>query len=140
MDLPSHTAWAEASKKARISGERPTRRRFTAGYKLKILREADRCTRPGELGALLGREGLYWSHLSAWRRLREVGVLAALAPKKRGRKTNNRHHLLDENQRLRREIEHLQTRLRQVETIIEMQTAETITEVQAGLSDMRESS
>ena len=44
-----------------------TRRRFSAKYKLKILRQADQCG-PGEVGALLRREGLYWSNLQTWRR------------------------------------------------------------------------
>jgi transposase len=53
--------------------ERPRRRRFTAEYKLQILREADACKRLGEIGALLRREGLYWSLLTQWRRQRERG-------------------------------------------------------------------
>ncbi len=57
-------------------------RRFTTAYKLAILRKADACTRHGELGALLRREGLYSSHLITWRQQREAG----LTPKKRGRK------------------------------------------------------
>ena len=61
---------------------RHVRRRFTAAYKLEILRNADVCTRPGELGALLRREGLYSSHLATWRRQREHG----LTPNPRGRK------------------------------------------------------
>ena len=55
-----------------------TRRRFTAAEKLRVLREAERCTKPGELGALLRREGLYSSHLSAWRQARQRGELAGL--------------------------------------------------------------
>ena len=50
--------------------ERPRRRRFTAEYKLRIVRQADACTRPGEIGALLRREGLYSSLLTEWRRAR----------------------------------------------------------------------
>ena len=65
---------------------KPKRRRFSARYKRSILEQADACTKPGELGALLRREGLYSSHLSAWRRARSQGELAALTPKKRGRK------------------------------------------------------
>src|SRR5438445_7151269 len=63
-----------------------TRRRFTVEYKRKIVREADACTAPGAIGALLRREGLYSSLLVEWRRARGRGELAALAPKKRGRK------------------------------------------------------
>ena len=65
--------------------ERPVRRRFTAEYKLRILREADRCTQSGQLGALLRREGLYSSHLSTWRQQRDEGTLAGLASRRRGR-------------------------------------------------------
>jgi len=63
---------------------KPQRRRFTAEYKRRIVREADRCTTPGAIGALLRREGLYSSHLTAWRAARDRGELEALAPKKRG--------------------------------------------------------
>src|SRR5208282_6290456 len=67
--------------------ERPMRRRFTAEYKLDTLRKADLCTGPGSMGALLRREGLYSSNLTTWRRQRDEGTLAALKPKRRGRKT-----------------------------------------------------
>ena len=60
---------------------KPTRRQFSAEYRLRILEEADRCTRPGEVGPLLRREGLYSSHLSAWRKARRNGSLKALRPK-----------------------------------------------------------
>jgi transposase-like protein len=62
------------------------RRAFTAEYKRRILTEAEACTTPGAVGALLRREGLYSSHLVEWRRARARGELAALSPKKRGRK------------------------------------------------------
>jgi transposase len=65
---------------------RAQRRSFTAEYKRRILREADRCTKPGELGALVRREGLYFSHVRDWRAARERGELEALRPKKRGPK------------------------------------------------------
>ncbi len=65
---------------------KPRRRTYTAEYKRRILREADACTTPGAIGALLRREGLYSSHLVVWRRARGRGELTALTPKKRGRK------------------------------------------------------
>jgi transposase len=65
--------------------ERPKRRRFSAEYKLRVLREADACSRPGEVGALLRREGLYTSHLTYWRKQRDAGALKALS-RPRGRK------------------------------------------------------
>jgi transposase len=106
-------------------GERPLRRRFTAEYKLGILQQADRCTRPGELGALLRREGLYSSSLSTWRRQRRDGTLAGLCPKSRGRKKSDPRderikRLERENARLRRQLER----------------AQTVIDVQKKLSDM----
>jgi len=62
------------------------RRRFAAAEKPRVLKEADHCTKPGGLGALLRREGLYSSHLSAWREARRRGELAGLTPRPRGPK------------------------------------------------------
>jgi transposase len=101
--------------------ERPTRRRFTAEYKLRIVRLADQCMCPGEMGALLRREGLYSSHLTTWRRQREAGSLRALEPKKRGRKSSVRDPMVIEREQLRKDNERLAQRLRQAELIIEIQ-------------------
>jgi transposase-like protein len=97
------------------------RRRFTAEYKLRILREADRATEFGQLGALLRREGLYSSHLSTWRQQRDEGTLVGLTPKRRGRKATPDAPLIAENERLKRETQRLAAKLRQAETIIEVQ-------------------
>ena len=94
------------------------RRKFSAAYKLGILAEADACTKPGQLGALLRREGLYRSHLDKWRQQRREGTLQALSPQKRGRKADPQ---AAEIARLRRENERLQKRLQSAETIIEFQ-------------------
>ena len=94
------------------------RRRFNAEYKLRILAEVDDCTQPGEIGALLRREGLYSSHLSKWRKQREEGQLQGLSGNKRGRKAERSEA---EVARLRRENEQLQARLQQAETIIDVQ-------------------
>jgi transposase len=101
--------------------EKPVRRRFAAEYKLRILHEADRCTASGQLGALLRREGLYSSLLSTWRQQRDEGTLAGLTPKRRGRKANPDAPLIAENLRLTRETQRLAAKLRQAETIIEIQ-------------------
>ncbi len=101
--------------------EKARRRRFEAAYKLRILEEADQASDPGAVGALLRREGLYSSHLSAWRRQRDEGSLAGLSPKRRGRKAKRRDPLTQENDKLRRENQRLAERLRQAETIIEVQ-------------------
>ena len=98
------------------------RRTFTAEYKLRILAEADAAAaQPGAIGALLRREGLYSSHLTAWRKQRSEGTLAGLEPKRRGRKTSPDAPLVAENQRLQRDNLRLTARLRQAETIIEVQ-------------------
>jgi transposase-like protein len=101
--------------------EKAKRRRFEAAYKLRVLAEADRCTEPGQLGSLLRREGLYSSHLTTWRQQRDAGALEALGAKKRGRKPKRKDAVAVENERLRRENRRLMERLRQAETIIEVQ-------------------
>ncbi len=89
---------------------KPTRRRFTSEFKLQLLREADQCG-PGELGALLRRHGLYSSHLSVWRRERDLGARERLS-KKRGRKAAERNPLSPRIAQLERENRRLQARLR----------------------------
>ena len=108
------TAPAEASSEVVA---RAQRRRFSAEYRLRILQEADGCA-PGELGALLRREGLYSSNLSKWRRQRQAGQLAGLRPNKRGRKVDAR---AQEVTRLERENARLQVQLERAELIIEAQ-------------------
>ncbi len=97
------------------------RRHFTVEYKLQVLGQADVCQKPGEIGSLLRREGLYSSHLTTWRRQRDAGILSGLKPKKRGRKANPTHSLQAENEQLRKENNRLQKRLKQAELIIEVQ-------------------
>jgi transposase len=97
------------------------RRRFTAREKLRILEEAEACTEPGEIGALLRREGIYSSYLSRWRQARDRGQLTALGLQRRGPKPATDAALVREVARLRREKERLQARLDQAEAIIEVQ-------------------
>ena len=93
---------------------RATRRTFSAEYKRRILVEADAC-RHGQVGALLGREGLYYSHLAKWRGEREAGTLA---DRTRGLKPNPDRAQVD---RLARENAALKRKLEQAEAIIEAQ-------------------
>ena len=104
----------EVSSKAR-------RRRFTAEYKRKILAEADACTKPGEIGALVRREGLYSSHLTEWRRARERGALAALAPKKRGPTTKKPDPHARRIAELEREVARANRRAERAEALVELQ-------------------
>jgi len=93
---------------------RHVRRRFTTAYKLAILRKADACSRHGELGALLRKEGLYSSHLVTWRQQRTTG----LTPKKRGRKAVA---VDPEMKRLEQENRRLTTRLKKAEALLDFQ-------------------
>jgi transposase-like protein len=97
---------------------KPKRRRYTAEYKLRLLHEVDANQGSGEIGALLRREGLYSSHLTAWRRQRERGELDGLSPQKRGPKPDPQ---AVELARLERENERLRERLRRAELIIDVQ-------------------
>jgi transposase-like protein len=96
--------------------EKPTRRKFTAEYKQRILQEATKC-KPGELGALPRREGLYSSHLATWREQERK----ALSPQKRGRKAEEPNQLSDRVTDLEKQNAELQKRLAQAEAIIEVQ-------------------
>lgn len=100
--------------------EKAKRRQFSAEYKLRIVEEADRCREPGSIAALLRREGLYSSHLTEWRRARQQGALGALS-KRRGPKGRRRDPLAREVDELRKENARLQRRLKQAETILEIQ-------------------
>ena len=101
--------------------EKAKRRSFRGDFKARILEEADRCKKPGELGALLRRHGLYSSHLTIWRRERQAGALASLAPKKRGRKVPPSNPLARRVTDLERENQRLLRKLKQAETIIDVQ-------------------
>ena len=97
------------------------RRRFTAEYKLKVLREADRCKQPGEIGALLRREGLYWSNLTTWRKQRERGELAGLSARKRGPQRREKNPLAERVRELERDNMRLKRRAERAEGIVELQ-------------------
>jgi transposase-like protein len=101
--------------------DRPRRRKFTAKYKLAVLRELDTCTEPGQVGAVLRREGLYSSHVTSWRRAREAGELQGLASRTLGRPAQPLNRLQPENDRLRRENDRLREELRKASVIIDVQ-------------------
>ena len=101
--------------------EKKPRRKYTAAYKLRILKEYEACTVPGEIGALLRREGLYNSNINTWLRQRDEGALHGLTPKKRGRKAKQANPLAKEVARLERENKKLSNKLQQAELIIDVQ-------------------
>jgi transposase len=96
---------------------KPERRQFSAAYKLQILKAVEHCA-PGEISALLRREGLYSSHLTNWRREQELGALQGLTAKPRGRRANPQ---AEEIARLQHENAALRARLQQAEAIIDAQ-------------------
>ena len=98
--------------------ERPRRRRFSAEYKLGVLAAADACTRPGEVGALLRREGLYTSHLTYWRTQRRDGALKKLG-QSRGRKPADRRD--QQIAELTRRAERAEAELAKAKKVIEIQ-------------------
>jgi len=100
---------------------KPTRRQFTARYRLRILEEAERCTEPGEVGRLLRREGLYSSHLTAWRKARRNGSLQGLSPKKRGAKPSERNPLDAKVRELEAQVARLEKELHTAHTILDVQ-------------------
>jgi len=106
--------------------ERAQRRRYSAAYKLRIVAEADACTEPGQVGALLRREGLYTSHLTYWRKQRDAGALEALG-RQRGRKPTDRRD---------REIAELRVRAERAEA--ELEKARKVIEVQGKVSALLE--
>jgi transposase len=118
------SAAAEAPKSARPDPEvlpQAKRRRYSAKYKLDILNRTDALADTGRVGALLRREGLYYTHLTTWRRQREEGTLTGLAPKKRGPKPDPDRELRRRNIQLEKENRRLADRLEKAELIIDVQ-------------------
>jgi transposase len=120
VKLDSEGAEAQSEPSAEVVA-RARRRNFSNAEKRRILGEADRCTKPGEVGSLMRREGVYSSALSAWRRQREAGALDALAPAKRGPKIDpNRADVLKIAQ-LTRERDAFKSRLDKALLVIDVQ-------------------
>ena len=114
ISLPTAAAGVEDPEVS----EQAKRRRFTAEYKLRIVREADACKGDGDVAALLRREGLYSSLLSSWRRQRDEIAKVGMTSRKRGRKAKAEDPRVKE---LERENARLQRRLARVETMLEIQ-------------------
>jgi len=112
--LPSASQEVEVLAKA-------GRRRFTKEYKRQILRETDRCRKPGEIGALLRREGLYSSHLSTWRAARDRGDLGGQGVGKRGPEPKPPDPSAKRIAQLERENKQLHKRAERAEALVEIQ-------------------
>ena len=114
------TVPGESSREAEVVAK-ATRRRFSAEYKLKILREADACKKPGEIGALLRREGLYFSNVKTWRAQRRKGELEGLAQKKRGPSPKEKNPLAAKVAALEREVARQKARAERAEALVDLQ-------------------
>jgi transposase len=125
--LGARAAAGEGSRPDPELAERAKRRKFTAGYKLRILREAAGATRPGEIASMLRREGLYTSHLTAWRKQQDAGALAGLEPRKRGPRGPSTEQV---------ELRDVRARLERAEA--ELRTARRVIEVQGNVSALLE--
>ena len=99
--------------------ERPSRRKFAAEYKLSILKEVEACSKPGERGALLRREGLYSSLLQKWRAQRDAGALSGLEPRKRGRRATDLREA--RSAALLARAQHAEAQLKTARKVIEVQ-------------------
>jgi transposase len=117
------TTTSEAVRSSTEVPEKAHRRRFNAEYKQRILREADACKKPGELGALLRREGLYSSHLAAWRAARRERGLGGLSPQKRGPKQASPVSAMSKKrvEQLERENRRLKARAERAEALVALQ-------------------
>jgi transposase-like protein len=116
--------------------EKASRRNYTAEYKRRILREAADCKKQGQVGALLRREGLYSSNLTAWRHQVERGTLDALSSKKRGPKSRKPDPSVRRITEQEKEIQKLQAKLKKAELIIDAQ--KKIAEIFQLLRDQKE--
>jgi len=126
-EMPGARAAAEGSRPDPELAQRPSRRKFTAAYKLRIVREAAGATRSGEIAAMLRREGLYTSHLTAWRKQQDAGALAGLEPRKRGPRGPSSEQV---------ELRVVRARLERAEA--ELVTARRVIEVQGNVSALLE--
>ena len=120
MSSSNGVAAGASSKEVEVM-VKASRRRFSAEYKLKILREAEACTQPGAIGALLRREGLYSSNLTTWRTQRQAGELGGLAPKKRGPVPKAKNPLATKVAALEREVTRYKARAERAEGLVELQ-------------------
>lgn len=97
------------------------RRRFSTAYKKRILAEVDACKERGDVGALLRREGLYSSHIAAWREAEARGELASAESKKRGPKPKAVDPSAKRAEQLERRVAQLEKKLEQAVALIEIQ-------------------
>ena len=101
--------------------EKARKRKFSASDKQRILEATDRATKPGDIGRILRREGLYHSQLTRWRKERAAGIATGLAGKPRGAKGPSVKALQQENRKLQRQKARLEKALKRAEIIIEFQ-------------------
>lgn len=97
------------------------RRTFSKAEKLRILAAADACVAPGDIGALLRREGIYSSHLATWRKQRQQANETAALERKRGPKVDAGAAEERRMQALEKEVKRLRAKLVKADLIIDVQ-------------------
>jgi transposase len=118
-----------ATGPASIDGRRPDpevvstakRRAFSKAEKLRILAAADACVAPGDIGALLRREGIYSSHLATWRKQRQIAGETGALERKRGPKADPAAARERRVLELEKEVERLRAKLVKADLIIDVQ-------------------
>jgi transposase len=118
---PNGTGPARPDPQVVPKPEKAKRRKFSASQKRRILEAVDQATEPGEIGRILRREGIYYSHLSKWRQQRAQGIDLGLSEKARGVKGPSVKTLQDENRKLKRRQAQLEEELRRARIIIDFQ-------------------
>jgi len=121
VDAPASAAKVSPSGAGMEVVARAGRRFFSKADKQRILQAADRCSRPGEIGALMRREGVYSSSLSTWRRQRKAAELSALSPQKRGPKPAPDRDQVLQIAQLTRDNDRLKSKLDKALLVIEVQ-------------------
>ena len=100
--------------------ERPVRRTYSAEFKVRILEESARCSEPGEVMALLRREGIYHSHLRRWRQERAQGGVQALSGRRPGPVPKAPDPYAARNKELEKELRTLKRKLKRAEWLLEI--------------------
>ena len=98
--------------------QKPTRRRFSTAEKLRILKLADACHQPGELGALLRREGIYSSSIASFRKQQAEGKFHQ---KSAEQVVAQRKHKEADRQREARKLQAMQKEIQQLRGLLDLQ-------------------
>lgn len=118
-EVDAAAAGSSGPRSADGPSPRPSRRSFSAEYKLKVVAEYENAP-SGEKGAILRREGLYSSHVIEWTRARDAGALSGVADSRRSTSRGKRSREEAELARLRARNQQLEAELEQTKTALDI--------------------